>query len=223
MNRLDLVILATASVLTALLGVLVVTVESAPLLSGNSPAQRVARWTQETPRTPFSVSAQNLLLADCETVLANPDALPLRYLEDDVRALIPATCRTIAENIVRSTPASGYGWLVVALAAGREGDQATLNAAIRMSRTTAPAEGWIAEDRLMLAEQHFAGLEPETLATYENDIHLLIQTARVDRVAALYAHNPQARDRIGTIVESLPPRAQQRFVSALERAWTGSP
>ena len=221
MNRTDLVIPAIAGILTALLGVLVVNVESAPLLSGDSPAQRVSHWTMETPPTPFSVSAQNLLLADCETVLAHPDALPLRYLEDDVRAGIPATCRTIAENILRSTPASGHGWLVVAQGAIQEGDEATLNAAIRMSRATAPAEGWIAEDRLMLAEQHFAALEPETLATYEDDIRLLVQTARVDHVAALYAQNPQARDRIGAIVESLPPRAQQRFVGALERAWTG--
>jgi hypothetical protein len=221
-NRLDLLIPATAGILAIALGLSTINIESAPLLSGDSLTQRVSQWTVEAPGTPFSVSAQNLLLADCETVLANPNALALRYLEDDVRTRIPQACRAIAENIIRAMPASGYGWLVVALAAGRQGDNPALNAAIRQSRTMTPTEAWIAEDRLALAANNLAILEPETIAAYEQDIRMLAQTQRVDLVAELYAQNLQSRDRISAIVESLPPEAQQRFVGAVETALAAS-
>lgn len=218
MNRLDLLIPATAGILALALGISTIAIESAPLLSGDTLPQRVSQWTVETPGTPFSVSAQNLLLADCETVLANPNALALLYLDDDVRARIPRACRTIAEDITRIMPASGYGWLVVALAAGRQGDNPALNTAIRMSRTMTPTEAWIAEDRLALAADNLAILEPETIAAYEHDIRMLAQTQRVNLVADLYARNLQSRDRISAIVETLPPGAQQRFVGAVETA-----
>jgi len=216
------VLLAFGGLLIAAGGAWAITLESVPLVAGDTSVARVASWTASPPGIPLSITAQNLLLVDCETVLKAPDALGMRYLDQAVRDRVPATCMSIARDITETSVTSGYGWLVAAMAAAQMGDVETMNQALRRSRAVAPSEGWIAADRLILADIHYDSLDAETRKVYEDDMQLLVQTRGAADIARRYASHPQFRERITAVVETMPAAVQRRFVNLVGAALRAS-
>lgn len=199
------------------LGSYVVAIDSdAFLVGGDSSVARVAKWTDHRVEPGLSIAVENANLLDCANVMSAPNSLELRYLDDATRAAIAGTCLAMAEQITSKAPAASYAWLVGALALSRLADIEQMNTWLLRSQQTGPNERWIAEKRIELAEAHFADLGPEVAAGHDLDLLLVAQsTPGTASIARRYFSDPAFRERLITLVESLPGNEQARFVAQM--------
>jgi len=188
--------------------------ESAPYLSGETSLERAASWSAHPTPAGLSIAVRKTVMLDCLDALLARNSLAARYLAEAERAAIAPTCLAIADDTVAAMPSFSYAWLVGARASADLGDLDGMNRRLLASRQTGPTEQWIAEARVALAEEHFEALEPSVLAGHEADLGLLAMSARGTATIALrYLSDPEFRERITAIVETVPD-AQQRWFLA---------
>ena len=220
---LHITIAAIASVLFAASAWAMFVESNAYVIGGDSSVARLANWTSDPVQPGWSIATQNQNLLDCSDVLASPNSLTMRFLDDATRAAIPQVCLTMADAITQAAPAASYAWYVGAAAAVATGDTAGFNHRLLRSQLTGANEQWIAEVRAALAEEHFAALTQDVTAQHALDLRMLVLSARGIRSIALnYAINPAFRDRIIAIVETLPANDQRRFLSQVRTALSGA-
>ena len=209
-----LVLLSLTSLLLAAGSAYALFAESSPyLFAGNGLAQRIEVLADGQFHPGLSRPAHDLVLDDCVAVASSLYGLAM---PTERRNAALRTCSSAATGFAESSPTYAYAYYVEALLAAEHTDSDALNAALSTSRALAPAEQWLAELRVKLAEDHLAQLQPAAIAGHEADLALLVVSQRGIRVIARrYAALAGFRERITAIVETLPPEQQRRFVAAL--------
>ena len=172
----------------------------------------------ETGAAGFGLSAysKRQLLDSCFAIMK----LPIYKLYPEERRHAFATqCRDNANTIAVTMPTNSVAWIISAMASAELGDIASMNTALVRSQRSAPNEQNIAEIRVDLAENHYAELSAETRDANQRDLALLASSYNGARtIAGRYIKDQAFRERITTVVSSMPADVQKRFLGNVRRA-----
>ena len=163
----------------------------------------------------YSAYADQRLLSAC---LAGMTGVRKLANTADDNARFAARCMSLADAAIARVPDASFAWCVKAQASALIGDFAAMNNALRKSRELGKYEGWIAQNRNLIAEENFANLDPDARAGNDADLALMAtSSAGIFAISRLYRQDPEFRDRMSRIASKLPPDAQDRFVYELKR------
>ena len=183
---------------------------------GLGPPDRFAALRHGVYHDAPSILAKRLVLDAC--VEATTGIYGIMQASED-RSRMLEHCRAEADRIAAEAPAYAYAHYVGALAAARLGDTDGFNSRILRAQVTGPNEQWVAEQRVALVEDQFAAATPEVLSRHDADLRLLVASNRgVVSISQRYIRQPDFRERITAIVETMPPADQSRFVSRVRQA-----
>ena len=176
-----------------------------------------------------SIRTEDEQMSDCLYAIQWVQFMP----GSDARANAVVTgCETRARAILARSPTRSIAHLVVAFAAGQEGRLDEAFTALRRSVLTGPQKGWLAAERLSfgltLAARKPAGDSGRTviLEALAQDVATLASDATlIGYVAGQFVRFPEFQDWMIGLIETQPPEAQRRFLSAVkvaQRAMAGS-
>jgi hypothetical protein len=192
--------------------------EVQPLGLGLSSLERVVSMQDAHSLQGLSIASKNQALLDCANTLKGLRSLVMSYRTPEERAQIAPKCRAMADDIVERAPSNAYGWYVGALASAELVDWDGFNKRLEMSWRVGATEQWIGELRVGLAEDNFSRLNDAMIAANDADLHMLVLSNRgVRTIAQRYLSNPEFRERITQIVETMPAQNQTRFVNNVRR------
>lgn len=191
--------------------------EASPYFStGIEDAERFAALADKVPTPGLSIASERLVLDNCVRVISS---LYGRLQPGGRKTEVSSNCLAAADASVRQNPSSSYAWYVGALTSGLAGDTAGMNERLLKSQQTGPTEQWIAELRVPLAEDHLADLAPDVRANHDRDLRMLVASLRgIASIAGRYVNQADFRERITSIVETMPEADQRRFVSQVGTA-----
>ena len=148
--------------------------------------------------------------------LLHPGEAPL---DPALNAEVRTGCAAGLESIVRHSPGDAVAWASLALVRAQTADVPGLLEALARSRATAPDELWVASRRVELAEPMLPFLSAADAQGHRQDMLVLAQSLRgVRQIASRYVTDLEFRDRIITLVETLPAEEQMRFLQNVRRA-----
>jgi hypothetical protein len=184
--------------------------------SGIEDSERFAALAQAPPTPGLSIASERLVLDGCVRAISSVYG----RLQSAVRkAEVNRNCLRAADTAAQANRSSSYAWYVGALTSAQLGDITGMNERLLRSQQTGPAEQWIAELRVPLAEDHFNDLSPEARVNHDRDLRMLVASARgISSIAARYVNEAAFRERITAIVETMPEADQRRFVSRVDSA-----
>lgn len=192
--------------------------ELRPMSLGQTSLERVLAMPGDGSIAGLSIASQNQALLDCANTLGALQSLAMAYRPQEEREQVPAKCQTMADRLADRSPNYSYAWYVGALASEKLGDWTGLNDRLAMSWRTGATEQWIGELRVALAENNYAQLGELMIRANDADLRMLVLSSRgVRTIAQRYVANPEFRERITVIVESMPPQNQARFVADVRR------
>lgn len=166
----------------------------------------------------LATQSQKAFLLDCSQTMTALISPPVLALTPEQRSLLAPTCRSIAQRAVAASPTSSFAYFVQAAAAAAMGDDASYNQSLQLSYLTGPNEEWIAEWRLLLVERQGERTHADLAAYHDDDIRLMIRSFRgITTIAAYFVGREAFRDRVTTLLDSLPPADQSRFLSYVRR------
>lgn len=185
-------------------------------VGGITPASRFSALAADAYRPAASTLSKTLLLETCAQAI---EGFYGRLQRAGTRQAVLKNCLTQADSITAAAPSLSYGWYVGALAAARLGDVAGFNTRLLRSQITGPAEQWIAEQRVGLVEDRFADASAEVRARHIADLRLLVTSLRgIASISGRYVREPEFRERITAIVETMPETDQARFVGQVRNS-----
>lgn len=188
--------------------------ESYDLQQNWQTTQFVERGFADLPKA-LSVQSDRNIIEGC---LGTLTSLEGRLMRVDTRAQLFESCRNIVGNIMSSSQNDPYGWYVLAFINLDLGLWDQFETALQKSYEYGPSEQWLAELRVPIAESAISQLSAKTLQGHFSDLELLVQSRRgIDTIALRYAREPQFRERIVSIVETLPQEVQKRFLRYVKR------
>lgn len=213
-GRLGLITLFAASAMLAAAGAVTAYQEFEVFANGRlGPADRFVALQQRVYHDAPSLLAKRLVLDACVEAIGG---LYGRMQTTEARSEVMWHCRTEADSIALEAPSYAYAHYVGAVAAAGLGDMAGLNARLLSAQITGANEQWVAELRVGLAEQHLSQLTPDVATRHAADLRLLAGSARgVASISYRYVTQPDFRDRITAIVETLSEAEQERFVAVV--------
>ncbi len=183
---------------------------------GLGPADRFAALRQGEYHDAPSILAKRLVLDAC--VEAINGIYGIMQAPEDRTGMLEH-CRLEADHITAEAPTYAYAHYVGALAAAELGDTEGFNSRVLAAQITGPREQWIAEQRVALVEDEFPVAIPEVLTRHDADLRLLVTSNRgVDSISQRYVRQPDFRERITAIVETMPEADQRRFISRVRQA-----
>ncbi|HEY8593661.1 MAG TPA: hypothetical protein VIL84_00310 [Devosiaceae bacterium] len=190
----------------------VASVELKPYLQGNiasfQPEEGLAKGL---PDVGLSLQSQQLALMRCAEAARS---VTERLQPSKLRQPAMRNCQLLADRITSASPTNSFAWLVGAMAAAELVDPIGMRDRLRRSQETGPTEQWIAQGRVELAENARRRFGPDGLDFEAGDLKLLVLSqSGIGAIASRYLGQPDFRDRITTIVETLPERDQERFVN----------
>lgn len=160
-----------------------------------------------------SIFAQRQLLDSCVEAISG---LYGSLRADEDRRPVLEQCLGYADAAAAQNPSTSYAWYVGALAASELDDIAGFESRILRSQATAPNEQWLAQLRVGLVEDRYAEASEPVRAGETTDLRLLVASNQgIASVSRRYVADPQFRQRITDIVESMPEADQARFVSTI--------
>lgn len=217
-------LLAAGGALTALLGGWVMYQEAMPNLRGGDTAiQRIMAMPDSGAPIGLTTLSQRHTLLDCEQVSRSSAAIEMQYLTLEERQRVEQYCADIAANIATRTPADALAWVTLAGASAASGKSEAFNTALIRSTLTGPNELPIASMRTQQAERNLAMLSPEATILHEQDLALLAGNYdQAPKLAMRYVGDAGFRERMDTILETMPPQDQQMFIFAVRSILTAS-
>lgn len=215
-GRLGLITVLAGSLVLAAAGAVTAYQEFAVFAAGGlGPADRFMALERGTYRQAPSLLGKRLVLDACVEAIGGPYG---RMQAGDSRNAVLEHCRSEAAAIARETPSLAYAHYVVALTAARLGDKAGFNTSMLRAQVTGPNEQWVAELRVGLVEDQLADASPEVAAHHTADLRLLVASGRgVASISRRYVRQPEFRERITAIVETMTEAEQARFVALVGR------
>ena len=216
-GRLGLITLFAGSALLAAAGAVTAYQEFDAFATGSlGPADRFAALEHDDYHDAPSLLAKRLVLDACVEAIGGVYGL---MQPAGGRTAVFQHCRDEADGIAREVPAYAYAHYVGALAAAGLGDKDGFNHRIRAAQITGANEQWVAELRVGLVEDHLADVTADVAAHHEADLRLLAGSSRgVASISSRYVRQPDFRDRITTIVETMSEAEQERFVALVRQA-----
>lgn len=201
-----------AAALLAAGGVATAYQELLPFVAGGLTAEsRYASLLNGNLLSGQSLLSKHLVLDTCHEALTGVYG---RMQPAETRTPVLERCRSGADEIVAGAPSYAFGWYVGARAAAELGDLPGFNRRLLRSQVTGPTEQWVAELRAALVEDNYAGADDAVRVRHDDDLRLLVISARgIDSIARRYVDDPAFRERITAIVETLPEADQARFVA----------
>ncbi|MBL1436678.1 MAG: hypothetical protein COB08_010830 [Rhodobacteraceae bacterium] len=167
----------------------------------------------------FSTQADYAAIDACLRVAMAPESLLSPSIE---RESLARACLGMMADILGASPQNAYAWFVQAYFSKILGHEAGMNAALELSYLMGPNEQWIAEQRVLLAENVFSELSETAMRGHKQDLALLVQSQRgIRAIVQRYINDPRFRARITDIVEGLPRDDQRRFLSTLQQEMRG--
>lgn len=160
----------------------------------------------------LAVATRRASLLDCGTALT--DGAGFDTLLPANQASILSGCAELARDVAAANPTQSYAYFTAAAVAARNGDWPVASEQLQLSYLTAPAEQWLAEWRVNLVEDHRDNLDPAILSLHERDLRVMAASwAGLDLLSRRYKADPDFRERITTIVETMPAFDQRRFIN----------
>lgn len=166
---------------------------------------------------PLSVEGRRLLLDVCEMGLQASLPLVLRFASDEQRQMVVPFCRDLAQEAVAASPADSYAWLVLAMAQVQSGEVAAAEQSLEWSALTGATEGWIAQSRFGLIQDHYQDFSEQVRSIGDADALLLLDSSYGGVVARRYVVDIAFRERIKALIEAQPEAIQRRFISLVRR------
>lgn len=216
-GRLGLITILAGSLVLAAAGAVTAYQEFDVFAAGGlGPADRFVALQRGTYRAAPSILAKQLVLDACAEGIRG--VYGLMQAGEDRRGVLEH-CRTEADAIAAEAPSYAYAHYIGALATAGLDDKDGFNARILRSQITGPNEQWVAELRAALVEDQFATAAPEVIARHDADLRLLVGSARgIASISRRYVRQPDFRERIIAIVETMPEVDQAKFVSRVRQA-----
>ncbi|SIR01943.1 hypothetical protein SAMN05880582_105236 [Rhizobium sp. RU20A] len=116
-------------------------------------------------------------------------------------------------------PSNGLAWVVRAQSALVRGDIDGFLSDLKLSQRVTPNEAAKARLRVILAEANMALLDEPARQAHISDIRMLAGTTEGMRwIAQRYLANPEYRETIVQVIESLPDERQRRFLGELKNS-----
>lgn len=186
---------------------------------GRTPIERAANEAGQPLMLGLSTTAETQALADCMVPLQQLNSLEMRFQPAGTADAIKERCREKAELVSRRTPTLSLAWYIKAMLGAIDGDAQALNDNLTRSRAVAPSEQWLAERRIALGEDNFSILDAEGLRSHKADLALMVQSSNGLRsLSRRYIQDPNFRERVASVVETMPQDVQARFLASLQRA-----
>lgn len=206
-----LVLIVTALILGSS-GAYLVAREMAPFEFSFAPRSEIFERLVSTPApVPPSIFGANVALEICDETMSR---LSFQLAPTARRTAVANSCLTSAQQALSGAPSLSYGHFVAAIAHFALDDTDAALLALERSQSLGPNEQWIAERRVSLAERHYDDLQNYARTGHLADLALLAQSRRgIRTIAARYVANPDFRERVTAVVETLPVEIQRRFVS----------
>lgn len=221
-GRLGLITLFAGSAMLAAAGAVTAYQEFEVFATGGlGAADRFAALEQRAYHDAPSLLAKRLVLDACVEAIGG---LYGRMQTSAARTAVFQHCRNEADGIARDAPGYAYAYYVGALSAAGLGDTAGFNRRVLASQVTGANEQWVAELRANLVEDHLADVTPDVAKRHLADLRLLAGSARgVASISRRYVSQPDFRERITAIVETLSEAEQARFVAVVGHIARTSP
>jgi hypothetical protein len=195
---------------------------AAALGAGGSSLPQFLSMMDEDMPLPFSVPGRRTLLEHCQMVLQDSAPLALRFASDEQRAMAEPFCLDLAQQSVDVAQTDAYAWLVLASAQLKAGQVEEASKSIVWSARTGPNEGWIAQSRFDLVQDHYEDLSPSAQAVGDADTALLVPGNGGSVVARRYLMDDAFRGRAESLVEEQSEAVQSRFVALVRRQLQGA-
>ncbi|MCD7059671.1 hypothetical protein [Pelagibacterium xiamenense] len=165
---------------------------------------------------PPSLDGMQVVMESCLTATTSVHGL---IQPDPDRETVLTRCATLADAAVAAMPTYSFGWYAGAYFGLALGQAEAGSAWLIRSREAAPSAQWIAEVRVALAEDYFALLTEAAQESHRADLALLAMSQRgVNAIASRYVSDPDFRERITSVVETLEPDVQRRFLARVRAA-----
>jgi hypothetical protein len=135
-------------------------------------------------------------------------------LQDQSQTSDVAACLEQIDVALRAAPASSELWLFKASKLASQGRFAEpMMNALRNAYRTAPAEGWIASERVVLGLKLFPALASDLQAHVRSDLELVLRDTRLSRpLVAAYLADPALRATADGVLRGLSADSIRRFV-----------
>lgn len=205
-------VLIVAALILGSSGAYLLAREIAPFDFSFAPRSEIfERLAAEPAPVPPSIFGTNVALEICDETM---NRLSFQLAPTARQNAVANSCLETTSQALSETPSLSYAHFVASRAHFALGDQGAALAALERSQSLGPNEQWIAERRVALAEVHYGALGDYAQAGHLADLGLLAQSRRgIRSIAARYVANPDFRERVTGVVETLPVDVQRRFVS----------
>ena len=132
------------------------------------------------------------------------------------RLEVATNCGGFAEASAAIMPSNSYAWYIASLAAVQNANTPKFEENWLLSAKTGQNEQWIAGLRVALLEDHFDLASPVQLEAERHDLAVLVMSkVGIGSIARRYVSQPGFRERVVSVVETLPEADQARFVAAV--------
>ncbi|WP_137152288.1 hypothetical protein [Devosia sp. FKR38] len=188
------------------------------LATANTAPGRIIDVAEGRADIGLATQSQKSFLLDCAQTMTTLLSADVLALTPEHRSQLAPSCRTIAQRAVAASPTNSFAYFVQAAAAAALDDKVAYNQSLQLSYLTGRNEEWIAEWRLLLVERQGDRTNADLATYHDDDIRLMIRSFRgISTIAAYFVSREDFRDRVTTLLDSLPPADQSRFLSYVRR------
>lgn len=161
----------------------------------------------------LSIRSQRVFLESCLSLAAS-SLLDLQT--ESTRRDLAASCQDAAQTKLSAAPTWALPRLVSAWASVQAGDTDAGRDALLQAHAAAPADGWLALQRVHLVLSHGLWSDIRIAATTVDDIRLASSSFEgASALAVEYQGRPAARDFMSAALEEAPIEDQRRFLRAV--------
>lgn len=179
------------------------------------PTREMSALSEAVTAVPASIRGQYDLINRCRVSALSATGL----LQDPaVRANLLEACAGHMRAILADSPGNAFAATALAEFGSRLKDPSMADA-LFLSQDIAPNEQWLAELRVRVFEDYANELPSTAQEREKKDIAILVLSSHgIRSMAQRYVRDPAFRERVVSVVETLPARDQNRFISAVNAA-----
>ena len=213
-SRLSVAIVLIVSLLSVCGTAAAIFIETRPY--GLFLAESVERWQDlrtETMDQGLSLQSSRAVLDICLSAITSVYGR-MRSAED--RLALINNCGDFAVSSAAIMPSNSYAWYIASLAAAQNADMSKFEESWLLSAQTGQNEQWIAGLRVALLEDNLSLASAALFEAERRDLAVLtLSKMGIGSIARRYVSQPDFRERVVSVVETLPDADQARFLAAV--------